>query len=174
MYDIKDTTTSFTEVISLVTLKNYLRVPTANTTDDTDLTALIETGRRKFEQVTWRSILPHDYELIIETDEEVIDLPFGPIDSVSAIYYWDTEEWVELDSSDDYYVHGNYNKRVELNIYSGYKLKIVFTTLGDDASEYLNLIKEWIAAVYYNRPDSEEAQEKVIKRMLNYRINVCR
>lgn len=173
MYDILDKTVSITEPITLASIKNYLRIPSANTSDDTDLTNLITAGRRKFENVTWRSVVVHDYELIIETDGIVIELPYPPIDYVTSVEYWDGEEWNTLDSSDDYYVYGNERLRIELNIYEGYKLRINFTTLGDDSYEYLNLIKEWIAAVYYNRPDSEETQEKVVKRMLNYRVNSC-
>jgi uncharacterized phiE125 gp8 family phage protein len=175
MYDLDDITSGTpTEPVTLAELKRYLRIPTANTNDDTDLTALLTTARRKFEQVAWRSVVAHTFRLTIDDNEEEIELPFPPIDSVSAVYYWTGSEWSELDSSDDYYLHGSYKKILEIPYMTGYKIKVEFTTLADSLPEYENLMMEWIAAVYDNRPDSDEVQEKVVKRMAKLRAQSCR
>lgn len=174
MYDLKDITPSITEPISLSDLKLYLRIPSANTGDDNHLLNLITAGRIKFEKAAWRSIVPHTYRLTVSEFESPLELPYPPIDYVDSVSYWDGSAWQTLDSSDDYFVFGDNKKEVEAAFYDGYKVKIEFITLGDDSEDYLNLIKEWIAAVYDNRPDSEQIQEKVVSRMAGYRAQSAR
>lgn len=174
MYDLKDITPSVTEPITLSELKTYLRIPNANTSDDTHLTELITAGRIKFEKAAWRSVVPKFYRLTVSEFESPLELPYPPIDDVTLVQYWDGSEWQTLDASDDYFVFGDNKKEIEAAFYDGYKVKIEFVTLGDDSEDYLNLIKEWIGAVYDNRPDSEQVQEKVVNRMAGYRAQSAR
>lgn len=174
MYDLKDITASITEPISLSDLKTYLRIPSANTGDDAHLTELIKAGRIKFEKAAWRSVVPHTYRLTLSEFENPLELPYPPIDYIDSVAYWDGSAWQTLDSSDDYYVFGDNKKEIEIAYYSKYKIKVEFVTLGDDSEDYLNLIKEWIGAIYDNRPDSEQVQEKVVNRMAGYRAHSAR
>jgi uncharacterized phiE125 gp8 family phage protein len=174
MYDLKDITPSVTEPISLSELKTYLRIPSANTSDDTHLSQLLTAGRIKFEKAAWRSVVPHMYRLTVSEFESPLELPYPPIDYVDTVEYWDGSEWHELDESDDYFVFGDNKKEVECAFYDGYKMRVTFATLGDNTQDYLNLIKEWIGAVYDNRPDSEQVQEKIVNRMAGYRAQSAR
>jgi hypothetical protein len=175
MYDIHDDTTAVVESLDLQTVKNYLRIPTDNSSDDADINEFIQVARKKFEEVTWRSVTAKTLVLTMDNDEQVVELPFPPINEVTKVSYWDgTDSWVEITVDEDYFVFGEDRKWIELVYYKGYKLKIEFTTLADESSEYLNLIKQYIAAIYDNRPDSEEVQEKIIKRMARLRVFSCR
>lgn len=161
MYDLKDVTSSITEPITLTEIKEYLRVSHSN--DDDLLEELITAGRLKFEDVTWKSVVPHDFILTFDNEETEFPLPSPPIDDVTSVSWWDGEEWTELDNSDDYYVLGEYDKTIQVLYYYDNRLKVEYSTLGDDRKEYLNLIKEWIHSVYFNASADEE--DRVVKRM---------
>lgn len=92
------------EPLSLTEAKDHLRV--TDSTDDNDISAMIEAGRRHLEIETRRSI-PQQTRLLKFDDgwpPFPIQLPYGPLQSVSSISYLDSNGDSQTWSSANYEV----------------------------------------------------------------------
>lgn len=82
------------EPISLTEAKKQVEVATAITTHDTQLTNLIVAARQAAEAETHRQIITATWKLILDrfpcSADEPIRLPFGRLQSVTHVKYYDT------------------------------------------------------------------------------------
>lgn len=104
-------TEPYAEPLSLSEVKNHLRVPTADTTDDTLITSLIKAARQACENFQNRAYVAQTFKLVLDSfgDCTEIILPRPPIISVDSVQYIDTNGTLQTLAStvydDDLYSH---------------------------------------------------------------------
>lgn len=81
------------EPVSLADAKLHLRIETAYTADDAYITALITLAREYVELVTNRKLITQTWKYYPEhwPCRDYIDIPFGKLQSVTSIAYYDTD-----------------------------------------------------------------------------------
>lgn len=96
------------EPLSLTEAKKQVEVATAITTHDTHLTNLIVAARQAAEAETHRQIITATWKLILDRfpcdSDEPIRLPFGSLQSVTHVKYYDTDGTQQTWSSVNYIV----------------------------------------------------------------------
>jgi uncharacterized phiE125 gp8 family phage protein len=97
------------EPVSLAEAKNYLKLPSASTSDDTILLDLIRSAREQCEQYCGRAFAPKTLTVLVsEPVGTEIELPYPPhteVSSVERVYTDDTDN-LALTENTDYYVNG--------------------------------------------------------------------
>lgn len=106
-WHVKLDTDSSTKPISVAEAKTHLNI--LHSEDDTYIGVLIDTARRIVEKYTGRSTVTQTYKLYLDdfpdSSDTPIYLPYGaPLQSVTAIKYYDTDDTQQTWSSDDYQV----------------------------------------------------------------------
>jgi len=81
-----------TEPVDLATVKNHLRVDSAD--DDALITALITAAREYCEDFQNRSYITQSWEMWLDSwpDKDYITIPLPPLQSVSSIKYYSTDD----------------------------------------------------------------------------------
>lgn len=94
------------EPVLLATAKLHLRIETSYTADDDYITALLTLAREYVEAVTNRKLITQTHKLYLDDwpCEDDIDVPFGKLQSVSSIVYYDSSGTATTMSSSDYIV----------------------------------------------------------------------
>lgn len=96
------------EPITLAEAKAHLRIPTAETGDDTYITALIQAAREYTEQITNRVFVSQTWALYLDAfpvdDLQKLYLKRPPLISVSSIQYYDNDDVLQTWSSSEYVV----------------------------------------------------------------------
>jgi uncharacterized phiE125 gp8 family phage protein len=87
----------------LTEVKSHLRVD--GTDEDTMLTSLITIVRHLTETKTGRAIMPTTYRLVLdEFPDDLIQLDFARVISVTSITYYDPEGLLQIVNPDDYLI----------------------------------------------------------------------
>ncbi|MDB4312003.1 head-tail connector protein [bacterium] len=86
--NVTETGTVTAEPVTLAYAKNHLRVDI--TDDDALITNLITAAREYIEVYCARSIVQHTYRADLPGFYDVMQLPLGPVQSISSIKYYDT------------------------------------------------------------------------------------
>lgn len=73
--------------ITLTEAKEHLRVTASS--EDTYITALIETATNHVEQYTNRAIVEQTWELVLDEFSDTILIPRGPVTSITSFKYFD-------------------------------------------------------------------------------------
>lgn len=162
MIDIRDITTSTIEPLKLAVIKNHLRVD--GNDNDGYIESLITAARHKAEQVTGLSLVPHTFELEESNNDGEIELLFPPVATIDSVEYWDGDEF----TTDDNYTSGGLNGKYVLTQYK--RVKITYTTEAEANEDLKRLMMDLIQAWFDNRPDIEQVQEVIVKRMAKYKI----
>jgi len=111
----------------------------------------------------------HTYVLETVGHEGVIYLPMPPHGTISSVTYYDGDEWVALVENTSYTVYGIDNKYISVS--TGYKrVRVTYATTAYSNYDVKRIMMELIAVWYDNRPDMEEAEEKVIKKLVKYKL----
>lgn len=81
------------EPVSTADVKEWMRIESGVTTDDNLIAALIKAIRRQIERETRRGLMTQTWDIFFDDPigEEVI-LPFPPLQSVTGIYFTDTDD----------------------------------------------------------------------------------
>ena len=109
---LKQTLAPEKEPVSLDEAKNHLKVDTSE--DDSLILGLIKSAREIAEHETNRALITQEWELILDTGGEEIDIPKPPIQSVDSIKVI-TEAGSEVEvSATSYYVDLGGKGRVRL------------------------------------------------------------
>lgn len=85
---ITETSVSSTEPLTVAEAKLHLRVDIS--TDDTYIGDLITSARMWCEEYCQRSFVQHTYRADLPYFADVMELPLGPVQSISSIKYYDT------------------------------------------------------------------------------------
>jgi uncharacterized phiE125 gp8 family phage protein len=104
-YRLELDTAPTAEPVSTAEAKEHLRV--LDDADDSYIGTLVTAVRRKFEELANVSLLEQDWILHLDgfpADSDVIELPRGPLQSVSSITYLDTAGDSQTMDADDYVV----------------------------------------------------------------------
>lgn len=144
-------------------LKTHLRID--HTDEDTYLAGLISAARTVFEDLTGRALITQTWRLTLDAwpDDDDIEIPRWPLQSVTSIVYYDTDGNSTTWSSNEYLVDTESEPgRVVLkdsfswpgaSLRSMNPIQITYVSgLGDDADDVSEQIKQAIrllAAHYY-------------------------
>jgi uncharacterized phiE125 gp8 family phage protein len=162
------------EPVSLEDMQEHLRVETDGTNPDDDvITTLISVAREFVERFSNRALITQTWELALDAfpDCDYIALPYPPLQSVTSVKYYDTDETESTFSSDDYQVdtysepgrivlaYGEVWPSETLRTANGVIVRYI-AGFGDAASDvqsrYKQAIKLVAAHLYENREDSME------------------
>jgi uncharacterized phiE125 gp8 family phage protein len=160
-----------TEPIDIDEAKEHLRVD--HNADDALIDGLIGSARVGCEQIARRAFLPQTWDLILDAwpTGNVIELPYPPLQSVSAITYVDSDEQSHTLSTADYGVDADSEPgRVYLKYGKSWPggtlrplaaIKVRFVAGYADADavpwNYKVAIKLTLSAYYENRGDGDFA-----------------
>lgn len=91
-WDVRITTDATAELVSLREVKEHCRIDASFQDDDTYLATLITVAREMAEQFTRRSLATKTLELILDDFpcQDYIELPRGPVQSLTSIKYKDS------------------------------------------------------------------------------------
>lgn len=94
------------EPLTLLEVKNHLRLDASDNTEDDLLNALITAARQDCEKFQGRAYITQTWELWLDAfpGQDFIKLNKSPVQSVSSIKYYDTDDTEATFSSDDYFV----------------------------------------------------------------------
>jgi len=92
------------EPVTVTDIKSHLRIDTAD--DDTLLGVYITVARKWCEKFQNRAYITQTWNLILDDfpDGDVIEIPLPPLQSVSSITYYDTDDTAYTFSTDNYMV----------------------------------------------------------------------
>ena len=98
--------------ISLNEVKRHLRIDIDDVDQDDYLQDLIVVARRRVESITWRKLITQTWYAYLQNwpRGEYIELPFGNLQSVTAIKYTDDDGDESTWSSSEYIVGTDYQK----------------------------------------------------------------
>lgn len=161
------TATSGEEPLNLEQVKKFLRQN--GTQDDGLIEDLIKAARAKAEQVLGRSLMVHTYLYEVYEHSGVIDLPYPPHGTVSAVTYWDGSTFTALVENTGFTVYGIDSKYISVSV--GYdRVRITYATTAYNNYDVNRLMMELIAVWYDNRPDAEELEAKIVKKISHYKV----
>jgi len=104
---LKINTEPAAEPLSLMEVKDNLRLDQDAHTEDNLLNAYIKAARRHAEMVlSWRAFITQTWELWLDAwpDKNYIEIPLPPLQSISSIKYYDTDDTEATFSSSYYFV----------------------------------------------------------------------
>jgi len=88
------------EPLVLADVKTRLSIK--DTEDDSDITAYIQAAREQAESYMDRSIITQTWELALDGFSNEIELPKGPVQSITSVKYYDTDDVEQTVNSADY------------------------------------------------------------------------
>lgn len=104
-YDLNRTTEATAELFTLAEVKNFLKIPTENTTDDSLLGGsdekggLIEASRMAVQNLINRSTINEIWTMWLHEQPDLIYLPKGKIQSVSSVTTYQVDGSTTAESS---------------------------------------------------------------------------
>jgi len=164
-FDIQETVTGGSEIVSLSEAKAHLRVSYSD--EDTMITRMIKTAREWVEQYTQQILI--DKTLTVQfydlAGELRFELPFGPVDSITSVkrILADGTEQTLVEGT-NYRAQGLSRKVLKFNqFYSSgalggdYQLKVVYDVITQtkDQTVYQDAILKLVEDMYRNRGNSE-------------------
>lgn len=150
------------EPITLVEAKTHMKVDFAD--EDTYITGLITQCRGLMETATGRSLVTKTVIAIVRNERGDIELPYGPVRSITSVFDEDNTELILLD--EDYELRG----LDFLTVYSPLSTYTKFTyTAGHTTANMPRGLKqallELISYHYHHRGDNEVTAEDYNKRL---------
>ena len=140
-------TIGITEPVTLVEVKNYLRI--TNTRDDDYINSIIPNARIRAERYLNSDIVSKQRREYFAEISEAINLRYAPIASVDTVVI--DGETMTVDT--DYTVEGLDNPLFKLEQSSADKVTITYTTAGIDASLVKPGILALVAELYHSRTE---------------------
>ena len=180
------------EPVSLTEIKRHVRIEPNDEDNDIYLYNLISVAREQVEMITWRKLITQTWYGYLNDwpSGDYIELPFGSLQSVTAVRYTDVDASQSTWSSAEYIVGTDYQKgRITLadgyawpneNLYPSNPIEIEFVCgygLADSVPNQIkHAIKLMVAELYENREVSLVGvafqQFDTINNLLsNYRLN---
>jgi hypothetical protein len=143
MRQIKINSTTGSEIITTSDVKNYVRIDTS--ADDNLITKMIIQARQWCENYISRDIVAKNRTYYLSETEAIIDIPFGPVASISTV----TSEG----NTAAHTVKGLDNERIELDGGKAKDVKITYVTAGLSDDLIKNAMLQFVSTLYDNRAD---------------------
>lgn len=140
-------TIGITEPVTLVEVKNYLRI--TNTRDDDYINSIIPNARIRAEKYLNSDILSKQRREYFAEICEPINFRYSPVSTVDSV----TIEGVTMIVDTDYTVEGLDNPLFKLEQSSASKVAITYTTSGLDSSLVKPGILALVAELYHSRTE---------------------
>lgn len=140
-------TIGITEPVTLLEVKNYLRI--TNTRDDDYINSIIPNARIRAERYLNSDIVSKQRREYFACISEPINLRYSPITSVDLVVI--DGETMTVDT--DYTVEGLDNPLFKLEQSSADKVTITYTTAGIDASLVKPGVLALVAELYHSRTE---------------------
>ena len=140
-------TIGITEPVTLVEVKNYLRI--TNTRDDDYINSIIPNARIRAERYLNSDIVSKQRREYFAEISEAINLRYAPIASVDTVVI--DGETMTVDT--DYTVEGLDNPLFKLEQTIAEKVSITYTTTGIDASLVKPGVLALVAELYHSRTE---------------------
>jgi uncharacterized phiE125 gp8 family phage protein len=140
-------TIGITEPVTLVEVKNYLRI--TNTRDDDYINSIIPNARIRAERYLNSDIVSKQRREYFAEISEAINLRYAPIASVDTVVI--DGETMTVDT--DYTVEGLDNPLFKLEQTIAEKVAITYTTAGIDASLVKPGVLALVAELYHSRTE---------------------
>lgn len=148
-----------TEPLTLAEAKLYLRVD--NTDEDTLISDLIVAARMMAETWLRRSLITQAWKIAYDDGiPEDVQLPMGPVNSVSSVVAVNRDASVQVIDSAGYWLDAAQNRLMLDNPLLGFRIEITYATGYGDAAAVPTPIKQGmlahIAALYDSRGENGE------------------
>ena len=158
---------SSTEPVTLQEVKDWIKVDTAITADDTLLTELIKVARAQCEGFLGISLITRTVTAILNNSAGNIELPYGPLVSFTSL----TDENGDAIVSDDHILQGIGFKWLK-EPYNEYMTAVYTTGYTTVPLNFKTAVKEQVAWLYDNRGEAKELSEIVLTTLKPYR-RIC-
>jgi uncharacterized phiE125 gp8 family phage protein len=162
------------EPVSLTEAKLYLRVD--NTTEDTLINDLIVAARMTAEGWLKRSLITQSWKLAYDDYIcEEVDLPMGPVNSITSVVVFSRDGSSQTLSNSIYYLNASKDVLIFDTVNFGFRIEITYETGFGSASSVPKAIKqgmlEHIAVMYDRRaePDDIALPEQTLCLYLPFR-----
>ena len=143
MRQIKINSTTGSEIVTATQVKNYARIDTS--ADDDLIARQITQARIWCENYISRDIVAKNRTHYLDETAGIIDLPFGPIASISSVT-------VDGDAYTSYTAEGLDNETIDMDG-PAKKVKVTYVTSGLDDSLLQQAILQLAATYYDNRAE---------------------
>lgn len=140
-------TIGVTEPVTLLEVKNYLRIN--NTRDDSYINSIIPNARIRAERYLNSDIVSKQRREYFANICEPINLRYSPISTVDSV----SIDGVTMTVATDYTVEGLDNPLFKLEESSADKVTITYTTAGIDASLVKPGVLSLVAELYHSRTE---------------------
>jgi uncharacterized phiE125 gp8 family phage protein len=153
--DITITSDLVTEPVLVSDAKDYMKI--TFDTDDIIIDGLISSSRRLLEKYTGVSFGAKTITLFMEVNDEWVDLPYGPVGSITSVTRFDA-----IDSSEVLTANEDY-KLVNGRLYMGQcgNFTIVYVTANTIKDDLKSDIYRLVAYMYANRGIQFEAEDSI-------------
>ena len=153
--DVQITTDLATEPISLTEAKAWMKVSFAD--DDSIISGLITTARTLLERHTGLSFGSKTIKALIEVGDDWVDLPYGPVSTITSVNRIDADGTAVLMTVDDDYVL--VNRR--LKVFNPALYSIIYTTQSGMPDALKSDIYRLVAYMYQNRGIQFESEDQL-------------
>lgn len=165
------TTAPVAEPVTLAEVKAGLRIDADITAFDYDLTMLIQSARELAEHETGRSLMPQTITLELDDWSDVLEINRAPVQSVSAIQYWDGAAWQTFSNTGYSLYQDGLLWKVEPTAYwpvlgdgAGPRVKVTFQAGYQTAELVPACVKRWIIAqvgAWFRSPEASGAKQEI-------------
>lgn len=156
MQIIRDVTTLVepaSEPITLAQAKNYLKVDFDE--DDNLITSLIISARIRLEKYAGVAMSARTLQVVAYVDE-FIELPYAPLNNITAVEYWDGSGWVAMGLG-DYYILGTTYKKIYMVANNRMEYRFTYTC------GYTSIPQPMITALYKLIADLYDYRESSVE-----------
>lgn len=140
-------TIGVTEPVTLLEVKNYLRI--TNTRDDSYINSIIPNARIRAEKYLNSDIVSKQRREYFANVSEPMNLRYSPLSTVDSV----SVDGVTMTVETDYTVEGLDNPLFKLEESSADKVTITYTTAGIDASLVKPGVLALVAELYHSRTE---------------------
>ena len=179
--EIKFTSESTTEPITLSEAKAYLQIDSGITGNDTLITSLIKAAREKLERVGNLSLIDRTVTVLVDMKDRIsFELPYCPLNSITSVTEKSVDGDTVLASGTGYYKHGTIYPEIELTVPASGDVEFVYTTSKLSNETVKLAVKQAVADWYANRGDestngslmSEQLSQRSIETIMRVSRNV--
>lgn len=159
------------EVVTAADMRAYMLF--SDTSQDTLITSLIKSARIKLEKYANISIVSKEIVAWYTTDDDVIDLAYNPVASISEFYTHYRGEEKEYTVQEDYWVEGQVNKHIRLasTIDNNKYYRIVYTTSANGSELCKLAIKQQVAEWFVHRGDQLNGGDTMSLQLSKQAVN---